>query len=228
MKQLLIMTGPQGSGNHLWSKVMAETPGVQGWFELREEFWVGHGNEPFALIWEDPTLFSQIEWPHTHYVTSVSCPYMKKGGPRITEEHPCDIPNYEPFIQAAQKEGFEVKLMVIGREMNIVKYQQTRVRGQHTAPMFLKELENLLKYNPVFASNELLHLYKQAYLSHLSQVLDFPISISNEKLDEILQDNANRKYLQQAKHAWVDDYMKKTSWKNGDPNNQNMYRPKNK
>jgi hypothetical protein len=226
MKQLLIMTGPQGSGNHLWSKILGETPEVQGWTELTKTFWVGHGNEPFSAIWEDPSLFSQIEWPHSHYVTSVSCPYMKKGGPLITEEFPYSIPNYEAFIEAAKAEGFTVKLAVIGREMNIVKYQQTRVRGQHTAPIFLKALESLVKYNPVFFSNELLHFYKQHYIKQLSNALDFPISVTDEKLDEILKDNANSKYLKQADYAWLDDYMRETAWTNGDPTNLNVYRPK--
>jgi len=227
MKQLLIMTGPQGSGNHLWSKILGETPGVHGWVELTKTFWVGHGNEPFSAIWEDPSLFSQIEWPHTHYVTSVSCPYLKNGGPRITEKSPYSIPNYEPFIKAAKEAGFEVKLAVLGREMNIVKYQQTRVRGQHTAPLFLKELENLTQYNPIFFSNELLHLYKQDYLKQLSKTLDFPISVSDEKLEEILSLNSNEKYLKQAdKSLWVDEYMQKEAWKNGNPENPNVYRPK--
>jgi hypothetical protein len=226
MKQLLIMTGPQGSGNHLWSKILAETPQVQGWKELQEKFWVGHGNEPFALVWEDPSLFSKIEWKHDYYVTSVSCPYIKKDGPRFTEKVQGTIPNYDAFIEGARAEGFEVKLVVIGREMNIVKYQQTRVRGKYTAPIFLKELDGLMKYDPIFFSNELLHLYRLKYIQQLSKILNFPISITKEKLDEILKDNANEKYLKQAEYAWVDEHRTAVAHENGDPNNPNIYRPK--
>lgn len=226
MKQLLIMTGPQGSGNHLWSKILGETPGVEGWTELTKTFWVGHGNEPFSAIWEDPSLFSQIEWPHSYYVTSVSCPYMKKGGPLITEEFPYSIPNYEAFIEAAKAEGFEVKLAVIGREKNIVEHQQHRLRGQHTAPMFLKELDDLMKYDPVFASTELLYLYKGYYLQQLSKLLDFPISVADDKLADILKDNSNAKYLKYVEHAPLDDHLKAIAAENGDPNNPNVYKPR--
>ena len=69
MKQLLIMTGPQGSGNHLWSKILGETPFVQGWTQLTQEYWIGHGNEPFAEIWENPKLFQEFTWDKDYYVT---------------------------------------------------------------------------------------------------------------------------------------------------------------
>jgi len=42
-KRLLVVTGPQGSGNHMWSKIFSESPQVQGWKELTQEYWVGHG-----------------------------------------------------------------------------------------------------------------------------------------------------------------------------------------
>ena len=47
MKKMLILTGPQGSGNHMWSKIFALHPSVYGWQELVEEFWIGHDREPF-------------------------------------------------------------------------------------------------------------------------------------------------------------------------------------
>jgi hypothetical protein len=226
MKQLLIMTGPQGSGNHLWSKILGETPEVEGWTELTKKYWVGHGNEPFALIWEDPSLFDKIDFPHSHYVTSISCPYMPIGGPRITKEHPAIVPDYDAFITYAKLQGFEVKLLVIGREKNIVEYQQQRIRSTHTVPMFLKELDDLMKYDPVFASTELLYLYKQNYLKQLSKLLDFPISVTEEKLEEILKDNSNAKYLKYVDHAPLDDHLIAIAAENGDPNNPNVYRPK--
>ena len=225
MKQLLIMTGPQGSGNHLWSKVLAETPEVQGWSELRDTFWVGHGNEPFALLWEDPSLFSKIEWQHDYYVTSISCPYMPIGGPLITNEHPAVVPKYDNFINAAKANGFEVKLVVIGREINIVQHQQKRIRGQFTAPMFLQELNNLVKYDPIFFSTELLYLYRQVYIKQLSKLLDFPISVSDAKLEEILKEDSNAKYLKYVEHSWLDDHLVAIAAENGNPNNPNMYRP---
>jgi hypothetical protein len=207
MKKLLIITGPQGSGNHLWSKVLAETPGVAGWRDLTKTYWIGHGLEPLATVWQRPELFAEVEWNTDYQVTSISCPYQPVGGPLINETAPVHVPKYEKFIKAAQASGVEVKLAIIGREMNIVKYQQARLRGQYTLPMFLKEVKKLTKYNPVFISTELLYLYKQAYLKQLSKTLDFPISITNDKLEEILADNSNAKYLTYVEHNWLDDVM---------------------
>jgi hypothetical protein len=176
-------------------------------------------------VWEDPSLFDKIDFPHSDYVTSISCPYMPVGGPLITEEHPAVVPNYDAFITAAKQAGFEVKLMVIGREKNIVKYQQQRIRGTHTVPMFLNELDDLMKYNPVFASTELLYLYKGYYLTQLSKLLEFPISVPDDKLEEILKDNSNAKYLKYVEHAPLDDHLIAIAASNGDPNNPNVYKP---
>jgi hypothetical protein len=50
MKKLLIITGPQGSGNHMWSKILALHPAVNGWSALLEEYWIPHDREPLQLI----------------------------------------------------------------------------------------------------------------------------------------------------------------------------------
>jgi hypothetical protein len=218
MKKLLIMTGPQGSGNHLWSKVLAEVPTVQGWEQLRQEYWVGHGNEPFSNVWEDPSLFSRISWEPGDYTTSISCPYISKGGP--TDE--TSEPKYAEFIEEAIKAGFNVKLAIIGRDKNILEFQQNRVRKNHSTPRFLKHLDSLMKYEPVFLSTELLYLYKDYYLKQISKLLDFPID--NKNLESILADNANKKYLVPVKSYWLDEHMKSISDQNGDPNNPYKYR----
>ena len=51
---LLILTGPQGSGNHLWSKVFSKHPFVNGW--RMKQYWEGHHHEPFSAWWDDPSL----------------------------------------------------------------------------------------------------------------------------------------------------------------------------
>jgi len=219
MKKLLIMTGPQGSGNHLWSKVLAEVPTVQGWEQLRQEYWVGHGNEPFSLLWEQPDLFSQIAWPYDHYVTSISCPYVPQGGPDAATHEP----NYANFINCAKAAGFDVKLSIIGRDKNILEYQQARVRKTHSTPRFLNQLDLLMIFDPVFISTELLYLYKNHYLIQLSRQLDFPMNIDNSKLDAILVDNANAKYLKYVDAHWVDQLMIDTAVMNGDPSNPYKY-----
>ena len=73
---ILIITGPQGSGNHLFSKIFALSEQVHGWSALNQQYWIGHDQEPFARYWHDPVLLDQFNWSHDYYVTSVSCPYV--------------------------------------------------------------------------------------------------------------------------------------------------------
>jgi hypothetical protein len=207
MKKLLIMTGPQGSGNHLWSKILSETPGVQGWTKLTKQYWVGHGDEPWAPIWRNPELFDKMPWTSDYQVTSISCPYLPNGGPVIDDKSPAFVPNYDEFIATARDNGVEVKLAIIGRDMNILKYQQTRMRQQHTVPMFLQAIDSLVKYDPVFFSTELLYLYRQTYLRQLSKLLDFPISVSDDKLEEILSINCNARYLHYVEMNELDELI---------------------
>jgi hypothetical protein len=213
MPKLLIITGPQGSGNHLWSKVLAETPQVSGWTELTEQYWVSHSDEPFANVWEQPELFSNIQWDHSdYYVTSISCPYTVHGTPDMTQDHGGRTPKYDAFIQAAKATGFDTQLAIIGRDKNILGFQESRVRKDVTYPRFLEQVDQtLLKYDPVFISTELLYLYGHQYLQQLSRTLDFPIEIAKDKLEELLKDNANAKYLQPVKEHWLDDVMKEVA-----------------
>ena len=225
MKQLLIATGPQGSGNHLWSKIFSESVKVQGWSELTKEYWVGHGDEPFVEVWENPSIFSELEWPHEYYFTSISCPYIKIGGPRLEDDNNGRTPRYKEFIESAKHAGFNVSVCIIGRDKNILKFQQLRLRGDHTTSRLLDIIDQeLFEYNPVFLSTELLYLYGDRYLKSISKQLNFPIEVGAEKLADILKDNANAKYLHPVEHYWLDDHMKSISHKNGNPNNPNKYK----
>lgn len=219
------MTGPQGSGNHLWSKVLGETPDVKGWVQLTQEYWVGHGNEPFSDIWHNPKLFREIEWEDGYYVTSISCPFISKGGPTNEVVGHWETPKYDEFIAEATQAGFTIKLAVIGRDFNILAHQQQRIRKEVTTPRFLKELDTcILKYNPLFISTELLYLFRHRYIDQVSQLLDFPISVDEEKLESILKDNSNSKYIRPVVHYWLDDYMREISPNNGNPNNPHKYK----
>lgn len=224
MPTLLVLTGPQGSGNHLWAKIFSESSKVQGWRELTQEYWVGHGVEPFVEVWEDPSIFAALDWPHEYYFTSISCPYVKVGGPRLEDDNGGRIPKYAEFINAARAAGFRVVVCIIGRDKNILEFQQSRIRGAHTTPIFLKTVDELLEYDPTFISTELLYLYELKYVEYISRKLDFPINVNNEKLADILKDNANAKYLHPVDHYWLDDYMESINHKNGDPNNPNKYK----
>ena len=122
--KLLIITGPQGSGNHLFAKIFSMHPSVEGWPMLRDE-WQGHHEEPFADYWQEPKTLKDKVWERQYYVTSISCPYFKDKQPQI--------PKYREFINEAKK-YCEVIICIIGRDRNILEHQQNRVRDGHTTP----------------------------------------------------------------------------------------------
>ena len=59
---LTIMTGPQGSGNHLFSKALGHNNDIFVWPSLQEKYWEGHDLEPFAEYWKDPTKLYEFDW----------------------------------------------------------------------------------------------------------------------------------------------------------------------
>jgi hypothetical protein len=206
MKTLLILTGPQGSGNHLWSKIFAQHPDVLGWHALLHEYWIGHDQEPFAACWENPDLLKDFAWGECKYfVTSVSTPYMLNGERTI--------PNIVRFAATVMGLGIQVKIGIIGRDRNILQYQETRVRGDATYELALKEYQKLRTWAPVFLSYELLHLYGSLYLQQLATQLEFPIDYSDPQLANILQDDTNSKYFQPVDHHVTDDLARHTSRK---------------
>lgn len=208
MKTLLIITGPQGSGNHLWSKIFALHPDVYAWHALLHEYWIGHDQEPFAEYWADTEKLKEFNWGECKYfVTSVSTPYMMNGE--------STVPNIVRFAATAMGLGIRVKIAIIGRDRNILNYQETRVRGQATFDIALAEYEKLTTWSPVFLSYELLHLYGKNYLQQIAQQLEFPVDYSSPQLANILQDDTNSKYFQPVDHHSTDDLAKHTSrkWK---------------
>ena len=199
---LLIITGPQGSGNHLFSKIFALDPDVVGWSKLNQEYWIGHDQEPFAEYWKDPGLLNNVVWNHDYYVTSISCPYVYQGETLI--------PNYDEFIGRCP---VKVKLAVIGRDQTILQYQQSRVRGKETKQEFLNVVDNLMKYNPTFISQELLYLYGANYVQSLGQQLGIPVSQDILAINEILKEDANKKYIEPVISHWLDEEVKLASRK---------------
>jgi hypothetical protein len=207
-KTLLILTGPQGSGNHLWSKIFALHPDVYAWHALLHEYWIGHDQEPFAACWENPDLLQDFDWSQSdHYVTSISTPYMSNGERTV--------PNIVRFAATAMGLGIQVKIAIIGRDRNILTYQERRVRGEPTFDIALKEYERLRTWAPVFLSYELLHLYGNLYLQQIAQQLEFPVDYSSTQLANILTDDTNSKYFKPVDHHPTDDLARHTSrrWK---------------
>lgn len=204
MKQLLIITGPQGSGNHLFSKIFALHQKVYGWKDLLDEYWIAHDHEPFNDCWNMPSLLNSIDWTiMDNYVTSISCPYADNGVTRI--------PKYRDFINALQQLGIKVKLAIIGRDQTILKYQQERVRDTYSYPNFEEQLKYINTLDPVYLSTELLYLYKDNYLKSLSKILDFPIAYDDPRVFEILKQDANEKYFKSIPQQELDKTVRKVS-----------------
>ena len=196
MKQTLtIMTGPQGSGNHLFSKALGQNKNIFVWPSLQEKYWEGHDLEPFAEYWKDPSKLNDFDWKQSNYfITSISCPYFDDGVETI--------PQYNEFIDEAKKFA-DIQFLIIGRDRNIMKLQQERVRGKHTTPEFLSQIDSVIfNYKTIFASQEMLYLYELTYLQWLEKELGlYPLEITpdNIKLLDILSNDANEKYISQTK-----------------------------
>ena len=207
---LTIMTGPQGSGNHLFSKALGQNPNIWVWPTLQEKYWEGHDMEPFAVYWKHPEKLNEFDWTQSNYfVTSISCPYFDDGVE--------SIPKYHEFIKFA-KEYADIQILVIGRDQNILEHQQTRVRGRHTTPLFLEQLDDVIyHYTTSFASQEMLYLYGLKYLQQVERDMglsDWEISQSNAALVTILEKDANAKYISQTESE-LDATIKLASSKKG-------------
>jgi hypothetical protein len=201
---LTIMTGPQGSGNHLFSKALGHNNDIFVWPSLQEKYWEGHDLEPFAEYWKDPTKLYEFDWTQSkHFITSISCPYFDDGVETI--------PAYDEFIKQVTQFA-NVQFLIIGRDSNIVKLQQERVRGKHTTPVFIQELDNIISnYRTIFASQELLYLYKMPYLNWLESELGvIDLTTDDSKLLETLNKDANEKYVSQAESE-LDETIKLAS-----------------
>ena len=205
---LIIATGPQGSGNHLFAKAFSATQDVKGWDSLKEKYWEGHDMEPFAECWKDPSLLKDFDWTQSkHFYTSISCPYFDDGVETI--------PNYKLFHKHAMQYA-KVKYLIIGRDQNILKHQQERVREKYTTPMFIDAMDFFDDKKVVYASQELLNLYGVRYLETLEDQLGI-ITMNHDisLLDDILKDDANTKYMHFVEYSPLDETIKLASSKKG-------------
>ena len=203
MPKLIILTGPQGSGNHLFSKILALNPEVYGWSDLLDEYWIGHDKEPFAECWHQPSLLNKFNWNSSPvFATSISCPYAYNG------EYV--NPNYQEFIECASQ-YCNVKVVLISRDQNILELQQDRVRNKITLHQYLDNVNYLSTLNPVFASQEALYLYGIVYVNWLEQQIGLPNTTDTEAVNAILEVDANAKYITQTKNHWLDKIAQEAS-----------------
>lgn len=199
---MLIVIGPQGSGNHLFGKIFSLHDAVHGWKAALEPdgYFIPHWYEPFNEYWNDPNkITNEIMGGKQYAVTSVSNPYMENFSARI--------PKVEEFIDALEKVGIQSQLAIIGRDRNILDLQQRRVRGGPTWGMMQITL-NKIKEPPFFISQELLYLYRQQYVRSLGKWLDFPVAWNDLRIEDILVEDANAKYIQPCEPTALDAHVK--------------------
>lgn len=200
MKKLLIITGPQGSGNHLFSRILSTHADVGGWKSLLEKYWVPSDLEPFAEYWVYPERLTAQQFVGKDYwLANVSCPFFYDGTryvPKILE-----------VAEQAKSLGIDVQIAIITRDMNINREQQLRVRKEYTTPIAQDYYYNiLLKTNfPVhFLSNEALFLHREHYLRYMSRILSFPVDYKNPDIFKFLDVDPNAKYVQHVDEYWLD------------------------
>jgi hypothetical protein len=199
-KHLLIVTGPQGSGNHLFSRLLSLHPAVAGWEELKTKYWVPSDLEPFADYWVNPELLSQDKFANSQYhLANVSCPFMYDGVRYV--------PKIAEVAKRANSMGVSVQIAIIVRDQNINAEQQRRVRGEVTTPIAQQYYySNLLDSQfPVhFLDHEAFFLHKQHYLKWVSKILNFPVETDYEKISKFIDKDANHKYVKYVEKYWLD------------------------
>ena len=187
MKVLLVI-GPQGSGNHIWSKVLTT------WAD--KEFWVGHKDEPHSLLWSN-----MDNWKNHHFlkdsVVSISIPYMVNG---VTK-----FPDIKGWKEIMVNRDIDHKICVTTRDGYINFLQNERVRPENN----FKEAVEYIKGLDVdcYLSTETLLAYQWKYIEQISKQLDFPIP---HKTIDFTQ-SFNEKYVHYVETFHLDDTVRKVS-----------------
>ena len=201
MANILVISGPQGTGNHVFSKVLSMHSNVHGWDQLLREYWINHDNAPFKDIWNTPENIDNYDWTeHENYVLSVSGPYVDKDAMGVRQTK---YPDYKEVLRRLNDKG-NLQVGIIGRDQNITAQNQLRKRGVESLHNYLNKIEDIMKYRHTFLSVELLYMFRHQYVKSLDSVLDIPVDYSNERLHYILNKDPNAKYVKYVKHSWLD------------------------
>lgn len=203
MKKLLIITGPQGSGNHLFSRVLSTHPQVGGWKELLKQYWVPSDEEPFAKFWVNPDELTATHFEgYDYWLANVSCPFFYDG-----VRH---VPKILEVAEQARALGIDVQIAIIVRDQNINAEQQQRVRNEVTLPIAQNYYYNVLLNSdfPIhFLDNEALFLHKEHYLKWVSKLLDFPVDYANPDVFKFVTEDPNAKYVKYVDKYWLDEQV---------------------
>tara|TARA_Y100000361_G_scaffold30393_1_gene25239 strand:+ start:57 stop:647 length:591 start_codon:yes stop_codon:yes gene_type:complete len=183
---VLLITGPQGSGNHIWSKVL--TTWADG------DKWVGHRDEPHSHLWSDVEQWYTHNFTEVNTVVSVSCPFAVDGITRY--------PDINRWREIMEKRGIPHEVAVITRDKTINDYQNERVRPVNNYKNSVEYLKNVIV--DTYLSTETLHIYKEYYLDSLNEQLKFDIEYDIKKLYHILSQSFNEKYISRLEYSSLD------------------------
>ena len=193
MKKLLIVTGPQGSGNHLFARLFSMHPNVVGWETLHDNYWVPSDEEPFARYWVYP---EELKFPEgDFFCANVSVPFFYDGVRQV--------PKIKEVAQKAMSLGVQPIIAVIVRDRNINELQQVRVGGECTIDTALEYYKDMAVH---FIDHEAFFLYKEKYIEYLGRLLEFPVT--KEGIDNFISVDANHKYVFPCKKHWLDDVIR--------------------
>ena len=204
-KHLLIVTGPQGSGNHLFSRILSQHPDVKGWEDLKNEYWVPSDIEPFIEYWRDPEKLTAETFANDRYfLANVSCPVYVDGNRMF--------PKIREVADRAKELGVRVTIAIIVRDKNINTVQQQRLMQGYAS---LPEAQDYY-YNNIldsghevhFVDHEAFFLHGKHYLRWLSNILDFPIAWDSDKIYDFVTTDANHKYVTAIETHWLDDHIR--------------------
>jgi hypothetical protein len=205
VKKLLIITGPQGSGNHIFSRLLSLHPDVAGWEEMLTQYWVPSDQEPFAEYWVDPgKLTADVFEGKDYHLANVSCPFFFNGERKI--------PDILGVAERAASFGVEVEIAIIVRDQNINRVQQERVRGMHTTPIAQEYYYKTLipsGFMVHFLDHEAFFLHKEHYLKWVSTITGFPIAYDSPDLMKFFAEDANHKYVTPIESHWLDEVILK-------------------
>jgi len=198
-RKLLITTGPQGSGNHLFARVFSQHPEVVGWEKLKDTYWVPSDEEPFAKYWVYPEL---LEFPvGDFFLTNVSVPFFYDGVRQV--------PKILEVCHQAMHLGYEPTVAIIVRDQNINAAQQKRVGGELTLPTAIEYYKSILAdpyINTHFLSHESFFMWKEEYIKYIGHQLKFPVT--TEGIDQFITGDANGKYVSPVEDHWLDETVR--------------------
>jgi hypothetical protein len=186
--KVILLTGPQGSGNHLWSKVFTT------WAD--KEYWVGHKDEPHSNLWEDMDSWRTHKFSGDT-VISISVPYAVRGNTKF--------PDITGWKEIMVNRDIDHKICVTTRDGYINFLQNERVRPENNykeAVEYIKGLEV-----DCYLSTETLLQYQWKYIEQISKQLDFPVPYKTIDFTQ----SFNEKYVHYVETFHLDDTVRRVS-----------------